>query len=512
MKPVQVFLFIISVLSLLLILTLSFPKKGIKLYGDTKLEFITFNELINPEKQEFKNMDSLLALTTIEEDESDIKIDSIKIKENQKEKLDSVLTDSQYVYFKPKAIRIDSVTQFLEFPNHNREILYDFFERLASGETQRKIIRIMHYGDSQIEMDRMSSYFRRKLQSQFGGYGAGFVPAVQPYGFSLPMIQSYEGNWKRYTPYGRKDTSVTHRRYGVLGNFSRFSPINPDSSYSVFNPDIISKNQNYKASLTFELSPYSKKRSRQYKRCRMFYGFNRQPVKLRAFADEVQISSSELAPCTQVEYRTWEFEKTPKKIRFEFETKDSPDFYGFAFDGYTGIAVDNIPMRGADGLSFTRMDLAMLGKFYRILNSKLLILQFGGNAVPLNRDNYDYYRRGFSYQLRMLHKIAPDVTVIVIGLADVSQKEGDVYITNPAVPLIRDALKQAAFENNCAYWDMYKAMGGENSMPSWVFHDPPLAGKDFIHFTPQGANYIAQMFYSAFMYEYNRYLRIRKKE
>ena len=84
-----------------------------------------------------------------------------------------------------------------------------------------------------------------------------------------------------------------------------------------------------------------------------------------------------------------------------------------------------------------------------------------------------------------------------------------MYVTYPNIPLIRDALKQASFENDCAYWDMFEAMGGENSMPSWVFYDPPLGEKDFIHFTPQGARYIAKMFYNAFMYEYNRYLKKR---
>jgi hypothetical protein len=41
--------------------------------------------------------------------------------------------------------------------------------------------------------------------------------------------------------------------------------------------------------------------------------------------------------------------------------------------------------------------------------------------------------------------------------------------------------KKAAFKSGAAFWDMYKAMGGENSMPSWVFAEP--AGIErFVHF------------------------------
>lgn len=502
MKVRQVFIFIVSVLILLLILSLVFPEKGLKITEDYRLEFLNFEELINPPEQEMKNIDSLLALTHV-----GIQEDTAAFEEKKEPKRDSVMIDSQYVYFEPKPIRIDSVTQFIEFPKDNREMLYPFFELLAAGETQKKIVRIMHFGDSQIEVDRMSGYFRMKLQYQFGGYGPGLVPAVQPYPFSLPMEQSYDGDWNRYTIYGIVDTTVNHRRYGMMGTFSRFSPIELDSTFSVINPDMVSGKTSLSASLTYKISRYAKRRARTYKRCRMFYGYNRDELKLKVFADDKQIDEKTIAANQKSDYETWEFEENPKSLRFEFEAKDSPDFYGFAFDGFTGIAVDNIPMRGADGLSFTRMDLKMLSRFFKILNTKMLFLQFGGNAVPGNRESYDFYRKAFSYQLRTLKKIAPEMSIVVIGPADMSVKKGDIYVTNPNVIKVRDALKEAAFQNNCPFWDMYEAMGGENSMPSWVFHKPPLAGKDFIHFTPQGSNYIAQMFYSAFMYEYNRYLR-----
>ena len=71
--------------------------------------------------------------------------------------------------------------------------------------------------------------------------------------------------------------------------------------------------------------------------------------------------------------------------------------------------------------------------------------------------------------------------------------------------MVRDALKKAAFKSGAAFWDMYKAMGGRNSMPSWVFAEPPLASGDFVHFNPRGAKTIAQMFYNSFILEYHRF-------
>jgi hypothetical protein len=84
-------------------------------------------------------------------------------------------------------------------------------------------------------------------------------------------------------------------------------------------------------------------------------------------------------------------------------------------------------------------------------------------------------------------------------------------VSYPNIPNIAAAMRTAAFKHNAVFWDMYEAMGGKNSMPSWVFHDPPLAGKDFTHFTPKGAEIISKIFYNALILEYNDYLKRKNK-
>jgi hypothetical protein len=149
---------------------------------------------------------------------------------------------------------------------------------------------------------------------------------------------------------------------------------------------------------------------------------------------------------------------------------------------------------------------------YKELNVKLIILQFGGNVVPHITDNYKYYEKWFYSQLKLLEEIAPGVPVIVIGVADMSMKKKDRYVSYPNIEKIRDALKNATFKADAVYWDMYEAMGGQNSMPSWVFAEPPLASTDFVHFTPKGAKIISQMFYNSFIYEYNRYEQLNRND
>ncbi len=160
-------------------------------------------------------------------------------------------------------------------------------------------------------------------------------------------------------------------------------------------------------------------------------------------------------------------------------------------------------MRGSSGTIFNRMEYGHLNRMYANLNVKLFILQFGGNVMPYIKDSTAAinYGRWFYSQLRTLKKMRPDASFVVIGPSDMSYKNKDKYVTYEFLPLVRDELKKATLKAGFAYWDMYEAMGGHNSMPSWVNAEPALAGSDYTHFTPRGAKLIANMFYNALMIE-----------
>ncbi|MCA1746704.1 MAG: hypothetical protein LC655_03340, partial [Bacteroidales bacterium] len=84
-------------------------------------------------------------------------------------------------------------------------------------------------------------------------------------------------------------------------------------------------------------------------------------------------------------------------------------------------------------------------------------------------------------------------------------KQNGKFITYETLVPVRNALREAALESDCAFWDMYEAMGGRNSIRNFVLADPPLATPDYIHFTPRGANLMAGMFFDAVMLEYETY-------
>ena len=68
-------------------------------------------------------------------------------------------------------------------------------DSLAAG----KQVRILFYGDSQIEGDRMTSLLRRELRENRGGTGPGLISPVMPVMYTRSYVVKSSANWVRYT-------------------------------------------------------------------------------------------------------------------------------------------------------------------------------------------------------------------------------------------------------------------------------------------------------------------------
>ncbi|MCK5846459.1 MAG: hypothetical protein KAG84_03400, partial [Bacteroidales bacterium] len=394
---------------------------------------------------------------------------------------------------KANAIALAQNIYRIEFPKGDNSNLMKFFSKLSNAKS--KSVRIMHYGDSQIEGDRITSYIRNKLQRKYGGFGPGLLPALQPYESYFSINQTNEGNWKRYAVFGKRDTMVKNNKYGPLAAFSRFAPIIADS--------LISDSAHYQAAIVFEESKVAYSLVRSFQKVRIIYGNVKRPVLAKLFVDEQLITETSLETNTSYSVFEYTLASKTKNLKIEFTGNDSPDIYGIDLKSTTGVCVDNIGMRGSSGTIFRKMDYTHLKESYSDLDVDLFILQFGGNVMPYIKDSAQAINYGnwFKSQLKTIKRMRPDASFIVIGPSDMSYKDGDRFVTYPFLEVVRDELKKASLAAGYGYWDMYEAMGGKNSMPSWVNAEPSLAGADYIHFTPRGAKLIANMFYNALMVE-----------
>lgn len=480
-------MFVFSVLAILLVLSIIFPKEGIRVNDRITLHFLTLGEILGKDTVQYADISGILS--------SSVAIsDSAYLAMLEPGPEDEVVIDT----LRANADSLKGDIHFIEYPRGDRTLLYPFYRKMRAANKPGRSLRIMHYGDSQIEGDRITSLIRYKLQKQFGGSGIGMQPPVQLYGYQLSLIHTASDSWERYTAFGKVDSTLSHNRYGMLGSFARFSPY-PDEMDE-------SDEQDYEAWISIKQSKRAYSLTRIFKKCSLYYGNASQPVFYELYSNDELYDADFLEVTEQFRVKNWTFDEPPEQLEFRFKSSCSPDFYGIALDDDRGLAVDNVAMRGSAGLFFTRLDGEMLKKMYDDLQVKLLILQFGGNVVPYISKNDAYYERWFYRELSKLKSLMPDLSIIVVGVADMSFKEKDIYTTYPNLEHVRDALKSAAFRSDCAFWDMYSAMGGKNSMPSWVFAQPSLATSDFVHFNERGARVLAEMFYNAFMHDYNAYV------
>ena len=248
------------------------------------------------------------------------------------------------------------------------------------------------------------------------------------------------------------------------------------------------------AFITAHRTKSSFKKTQSFSRVTLLYS-NSEPYIVEVQGEDSTLFRTTMSPSPNGKY-IWEV-PLQKQISLAFVEGKFPKVFGVALDGTNGVAVDNFPMRGSSAQGFEGMDLNFYGEQLKEMNVKLIILQYGVNVIPGVLEDYSHYRVMMTRQLRAIKKAYPDVSILVIGPSDMSMNKDGKYVSYPNIPAIRDAMRKAAFATGCAFWDLYEAMGGENSMSAWV--KAGYAQKDYTHFSFRGSRFVGEMIFEALL-------------
>lgn len=478
----KVLLSLVLLLAILLSFSLFIKEEGINVAG-YNFKFPTLTKLMNPERQEMANIDSLI----IDVDTTIVEVDPLV--KHQGEPGNMGLPSGGEINAKGGSI--------LHYNEEGAAKLAAFYEKLSTVAERKAKIHIFHYGDSQIEGDRMTGFIRERLQNQFGGNGPGLVPAFNVYN-TFAFTQTLSPNFKRYTCFG--GDKLISRKYGVMGSAARFTPEPRDSA------DVASYTEMKTGWIDISTNANAYSRARSFSQVKMVYNSCISACLLNVYENGNLIHQDSLIKDGKQHTVKLNFPGTPGKLRFEFQSKISPTISHFILEGDIGVQVSNIGMRGSSGTIFGAMDRGIAGQSFNEMNAELIIMQFGGNSVPSFRDSAGVrgYANMFKGQLNSIKAMRPSAAIIVIGPSDMSKMVDGIYMTYPLLPYCVEQMKRVTMEVGGAYWDLYGAMGGRNSMPSWV--EKGLAGNDYIHFSNRGASIAAQKFYDSFISDYANWL------
>ncbi len=466
MKTYKILLFILICTSAVASLAFIFPKNGVNI-GTTTLKYADANDFLYPAPIE----------TIDPHTQTQALADANKIR--------MFIASREENEYRARQLKFVAHPHSINFPNDNIKWFDNIFDALTTRSN--KPTRILHYGDSQIEEDRMTSTIRHGFQELFGGYGVGLLPPRQTINSAAISQKSY-GNHSRFVVFGLSHMQSKDGEYGPTGQMLQTS-----ESYTT----------HFSATNLYATEECTKK----FQNLSVMYGKNTTPlaisIKSGDHTDTIHISDT----TQSMRFANFRLPFVAKKASLSVNGKCQ--IYGYIVDGNrTGVQVDNIPMRGCSGTVFTRISSNTLRPFYNKYNIPLIILQYGGNTVPYlkGKKAIENYCNSLLYQIEYIKRMSPKSKILFIGPSDMSTSIDGKMQTYPHLPQIVDKLRETCNNNDVAYWDLYAAMGGYNAMVTWVNSSPALAGSDHIHFTWRGSKTAAEMFCDYIEELYNYYI------
>lgn len=355
--------------------------------------------------------------------------------------------------------------------------LKPFFDALKSADKSQ--VRIAHFGDSLIEGDLISADVRETMQKEFGGKGVGYLPITsQDVNFRITTKISFSNNWETASIFGSNPNRL---EYGINGE--------------VFVP---------KGNSWVEYELYRKYRNaREFTKARVFYA-NAKASSIEYSINGKKSEKATLSGGRGLQELVIDASGSANKLKLEFPEREQAHVYGVSLENGNGVYVDNFPFRGNSGIDLQQINVSMLKDFARKLDYKLIILEFGLNASSTASRDFGWYEREMLKVIDNLKQAFPRTGILLIGVQDKSVKKGTKFETDPKVLKLLEAQKNIAKSANIAFWSLFDAMGGENSMPQWVDANPPLAFKDYVHFNGQGAAKVADMLSEALITAYKK--------
>ena len=437
-----------------------FPAEGVRVGGKT-LRFASYEARLRDLSEEKVDVDAVL--------------ETLDSRFSMQE--DTLAFYREFFYENPDRIWLpdDDYTYF--------DTVFVAFER---ARKEGKTVRVAHYGDSQIELDRISQNLREALQVRFGGSGTGMFPALT----TTPMASishTASGGFVSYTLVGDSTSRrAAHRRYGPLSQVVGFYG---DGTVSL-------RAQKQKSTL---------EHVKTFESVSILYGKASDDFTVTAQSDTLK-PKADVQEMDGVAWVTWHFGKPVEKASLKMS--GSAEIYGVATDGEGGVTVDNVPMRGSTGHVLTRIDTTSLRASFALDGTALVILQFGGNFVPAAGSSkaISGYMDQVREQIAYFQRMAPSAKILFIGPSDMAASTEDGRIVSyRRLPELVDSLKAVSLASGVAYWDLYSMMGGKNSMSQWVRHSPAYAGPDYVHFTPAGAKVVGETLSRSLLTYYDFY-------
>lgn len=364
-----------------------------------------------------------------------------------------------------------------------QEVMDRFHEKMeklmTTGEGR---LNIVHIGGSHIQAGSYSGQMRHRFQMSNGEMNAGW-------GFMFPYrisrTNSPFGYYIRYTGAWQSFRNIEKRKSGTLGVGG--------ISVSTNSP---------KAELTILLENENKL-DYSFKNIRIYYQ-NQQKNYTVSIDSSLVVSKDKTDDYIEF-YLNEPVDSLKITLTKEANKQGAFTLFGISSESASnGILYHSIGVNGAHVPAFLRCQL--FEQQLADLEPDLVILGLGINDAYGRRFSQNQFEDNYGRLIAEIKKAAPNAAIIFTT-------NNDSYLyrryVNENGEKVRDSMFKMAKKYDTGVWDMYEVMGGLNSIVLW--QNNRLAQRDKVHFTREGYLLIADLFYSAIMQDFEKYLSEKNK-
>jgi lysophospholipase L1-like esterase len=363
-----------------------------------------------------------------------------------------------------------------------------FYKRL--GRTLKKepgaITRVLHYGDSVIASDYVSGTMRRRMQQKFGDAGHGFILTANAWEWYFHndvahkasegwLTNKITGPWTKDGFYGLGGVSfhtqqLTTATFGTTKSGDYGRKVSRFDIYYLEQPDggdfqIEIKGKDPERVSTRGTDKVSKKKS-------VTVDDGESEMTLRTMGGEVRMFGVVME-------------------------REGP-----------GVAYDALGALAGRASLWEQQDATHWKDQMALRDPALVIVQYGTNESEDGGINEPQYQKFLGNLLDKLKQAAPDASILVAAPPDRATNVDGKLGTVKVIPRLVYFQRKVAGEKGVAFWDTFKAMGGEGSMAKW--YEKGLCSGDFTHPTPAGATLLGDLMFKSILTGYQAYASTHK--
>jgi Lysophospholipase L1 and related esterases len=365
----------------------------------------------------------------------------------------------------------------------NASHLDPFFESLYQlSLADDRIVNIIHIGDSHIQADFMTSIVRRNFHRHFGNAGRGLLVPLRVARTNEPI------NFKTSSKVEWKSKRCVY----------------PDQPLPIGIGGVTIETTNDKANLDIYMNDLW-----------IDYGFNSLTLfyekDARSFDFLVNdLGGKELGRIPSFpedsshNFSTINWETRINAVSIQAVKGNANQSRAIIYGAVLGNSANGVLYHaiGVNGAKFRHYNEARyFAEQTAALQADLFIISLGTNESI----DYPHLDKTLPAQIEKLvsslRNNNPGAVFILVTPQDAYTGKNK---PNPGILEVREQILQYAVDNGLAFYDLYRAMGGEFSASSWT--EGALLSGDGVHLTKEGYEYQGNLFYHALMKGYNSYV------